>query len=527
MLKLLLKDSKGYREQEFPQDSVTIGRAADSTIVLDHTKVSRNHARIERAADGYRISDLGSGNGTVVNGTKVISCVLFRGDQIRIGETEILVLDAGLPAPVPSAAPAKSERVPPPAPPPSAPPPYPTPSRATRTTDRIQKIATGKVAREAASVLHHLVGKLLGVLLILAVLGIIIFSAFQIHRNRATSEAAAGAGSNGSDPSSGRVSAPPDRAGRPSMGAQTADVETRVRAALREGRYRQATEVLEGYAAVAAGSESQAIATLTLAIRETVAADFRNVDAEGRRLQDQGRFEDAARHYATNAGRFEGTEHYRYLSRKPDLLDRLARARAGTKNGTEPVPAPPRETANPPSEEMMGQASSFDILKAYVILQVQEGVPVDFVFQGEAGAAGLGRVVGANDTQVRIDTGQVEQPMAWRQLGEAGLLGMCRSLAPGAPVPIQAAYLRLAVKLGQGGTPENRALLAKLKLKSASAAREIEEALGPAPEAPPSPAPPPVNPLPVNPPPPPKPPENPPGKPGDPPPPAPPPADPP
>jgi hypothetical protein len=98
---------------------------------------------------------------------------------------------------------------------------------------------------------------------------------------------------------------------------------------------------------------------------------------------------------------------------------------------------------------------------------------------------------------------------------------MCRSLAPGAPVPIQAAYLRLAVKLGQGGTPENRALLAKLKLKSPAAAREIEEALGAVPEAPAPPAnPPSTPPLP-------KPPENPPGKPGDPPPPAPPPADPP
>lgn len=524
MLKLLLKDSKGYREQEFAQDSVTIGRAPDSTIVLDHTKVSRNHARIEKAADGYRISDLGSGNGTVVNGTKVISCVLFRGDQIRIGETEILVLDAGVPAP--PAAPAKSERVPPPAPPP--PPVHPTPSRAARTTDRIQKIGTAHVAREAASVLNHLVGKLLGVLLILGVLGIFIFAAVQIRRSREASEAA-GARSNGPDSSPVRGSLPPERMGRPPMGAQTADVEARVRAALREGRYRQATEMLEGYAAVAAGSESQAIAALTLAIRETVAADFRNVDAEGRRLQDQGRFEEAARHYATNAGRFEGTEHYRYLSRKPDLLDRLARAKSGAKAGPDPAP-PPREAPNPPPEEMAGQASAFDILKAYVILQVQEGVPVDFVFQGEGGVAGLGRVVGANDTQVRIDTGQVEQPMTWRQLGEAGLLGMCRSLVSAAPVPIQASYLKLAVKLGQGGTPENRALLAKLKQKSPAAAREIEEALGPSPEAPPSPAPPPATPPPAAPPappPPPKPAENPPGKPGDPPPPAPPPADPP
>src|SRR5262245_45710487 len=47
---------------------VTIGRSEDSTIAVDDTRVSRNHARIRRSEGALMLEDLGSRNGTKLNG---------------------------------------------------------------------------------------------------------------------------------------------------------------------------------------------------------------------------------------------------------------------------------------------------------------------------------------------------------------------------------------------------------------------------------------------------------------------------
>lgn len=52
-------------------DSITLGRAKDCDIVLPERQVSRYHARIERDPTGYVLRDLGSKNGTCVNGDSV------------------------------------------------------------------------------------------------------------------------------------------------------------------------------------------------------------------------------------------------------------------------------------------------------------------------------------------------------------------------------------------------------------------------------------------------------------------------
>lgn len=66
--------------------SVTLGRAADNSIVLDHPMISRHHARLARTASGEHIvTDLGSSAGTFVNGRRITRARLMPGAEVRIG----------------------------------------------------------------------------------------------------------------------------------------------------------------------------------------------------------------------------------------------------------------------------------------------------------------------------------------------------------------------------------------------------------------------------------------------------------
>ena len=67
-------------------DRAVIGRSAGVDIRLDHGMVSRQHAEISRDDVGrVVVKDLGSRNGTLVNGTPVRERVLLSGDQVTVG----------------------------------------------------------------------------------------------------------------------------------------------------------------------------------------------------------------------------------------------------------------------------------------------------------------------------------------------------------------------------------------------------------------------------------------------------------
>lgn len=70
---------------------VSVGRSADNTIALDGDEfASAHHARIESQRDGVWILDLGSTNGTFVNGEPVEGRrQLHDGDRVQIGDTEL------------------------------------------------------------------------------------------------------------------------------------------------------------------------------------------------------------------------------------------------------------------------------------------------------------------------------------------------------------------------------------------------------------------------------------------------------
>jgi serine/threonine-protein kinase len=105
-------------------DELHIGRAADGHGQLGRDpEISRFHARIAREADGtYAIEDLGSTNGTFVNGLRISSpCILRVGDTLEVGGTTLLAAAAAAAATTAPAGPTPE----PPAdagPPPGAPP---------------------------------------------------------------------------------------------------------------------------------------------------------------------------------------------------------------------------------------------------------------------------------------------------------------------------------------------------------------------------------------------------------------------
>ena len=67
------------------EDLVTIGRGPDNTIVIGDSSVSSHHAQLQRVGKNYQLKDLGSTNGTLVNGTPVTETTLRFDDQIRFG----------------------------------------------------------------------------------------------------------------------------------------------------------------------------------------------------------------------------------------------------------------------------------------------------------------------------------------------------------------------------------------------------------------------------------------------------------
>ena len=70
-------------------DPVRVGRLPDCAIPLSDTQVSRHHAEIRRAEQGFEVVDLGALNGTSVNGVTVQQHALADGDVISVGETAI------------------------------------------------------------------------------------------------------------------------------------------------------------------------------------------------------------------------------------------------------------------------------------------------------------------------------------------------------------------------------------------------------------------------------------------------------
>ncbi|MGZ6299520.1 MAG: FhaA domain-containing protein [Candidatus Limnocylindria bacterium] len=68
---------------------ISIGRASDNDVIVDDPEVSRHHCQLKLQHGAYSLADLGSRNGSWINGQPVSEVALGPGDVIRIGSTEI------------------------------------------------------------------------------------------------------------------------------------------------------------------------------------------------------------------------------------------------------------------------------------------------------------------------------------------------------------------------------------------------------------------------------------------------------
>ena len=104
--------SSDSREYPLDKQTVAIGSHPSNDVVLDDTTVSRRHATIACTPGSFELADLGSTNGTFVNGGRVRKPIaLKRGDEIKFGSVRFAFIAVGDPIPAPTRAPRAPSRL--------------------------------------------------------------------------------------------------------------------------------------------------------------------------------------------------------------------------------------------------------------------------------------------------------------------------------------------------------------------------------------------------------------------------------
>src|SRR4029077_224531 len=79
---------------DLSRDETVIGRHPECHIQIDSNMVSRKHARVFRDGNRFLVEDLGSGNGTTVNGVRIVNATpLSHDDRVKLGPILIRFVD--------------------------------------------------------------------------------------------------------------------------------------------------------------------------------------------------------------------------------------------------------------------------------------------------------------------------------------------------------------------------------------------------------------------------------------------------
>src|SRR5579864_2761574 len=107
MLAYRLVSSTDGQRFDLPQGrTVVVGRGVDSDLTIYDPTISRRHAELTAGADGVRVKDLDSSNGTHVNGRRLAEALLAPGDTITFGKVSFRLESAPVTPVSPPVAPA-------------------------------------------------------------------------------------------------------------------------------------------------------------------------------------------------------------------------------------------------------------------------------------------------------------------------------------------------------------------------------------------------------------------------------------
>ena len=87
---IVLRGVDEGKQFELAGPTVSVGRHSSNTVALHDTQISRRHLELRAMPGGYRLVDLGSGNGTLLNGHPVAEATLRVGDAISLGQSVLM-----------------------------------------------------------------------------------------------------------------------------------------------------------------------------------------------------------------------------------------------------------------------------------------------------------------------------------------------------------------------------------------------------------------------------------------------------
>jgi predicted component of type VI protein secretion system len=95
---VMFRNDGDRRSFSLSREMTVIGRRQDCDLMIPLGEISRKHCRIIKEADTLRIEDLGSSNGTYLNGKRIQEAVLSAGDTVQVGPVVFVLQIDGEPA---------------------------------------------------------------------------------------------------------------------------------------------------------------------------------------------------------------------------------------------------------------------------------------------------------------------------------------------------------------------------------------------------------------------------------------------